>query len=100
MFHFRRVVHAITHNNNSVTDDAYDKVYSFASNLNPKRLERKHGLVAGVLSAWIQSVVHFSNVLRDTASDRAELRRLDQVLEHAYSDDDEDFEEVDDSGWA
>jgi hypothetical protein len=28
------------------------------------------------------------------------LRRLDQVLEHAYSDDDEDFEEVDDSGWA
>ena len=84
----------------SVSVDAYDKIFSYASNLNPQRLGRKHGHVAGVLANWIQCIVEFSTALRETADDRAELRRLDQVLEHAYSDDDEDFEEVEDTGWA
>ena len=44
--------------------------------------------------------MEFSAVLRDTAKDREELRRLSQVLEHRYSEDgDEDFVEVDDDGY-
>ena len=77
-----------------VSDATYNKLYSYASNLNPQRLGRKHSHVAGVLAEWIQMILNFSSVLRETANDRAELRRLDQVLEHAYEDQDSDFEEV------
>jgi len=63
-------------------------------------LSRKHSHIGGLLADWVQSVMEFSAVLRDTAKDREELRRLSQVLEHRYSEDgDEDFVEVDDDGY-
>jgi|TARA_B110000971_G_scaffold168325_1_gene172671 hypothetical protein len=83
-----------------VSDEVYDKLFSYAKNLNPKRLGRKHSHISGLLADWIQSVIEFSTVLRNTAEDREELRRLSQVLEHTYSDDDEDFEELKEDGWA
>ena len=83
-----------------ISDEAYDKVYSYAQNLDPERLSRKHSHIGGLLADWVQSVMEFSAVLRDTAKDREELRRLSQVLEHRYSEDgDEDFVEVDDDGY-
>ena len=83
-----------------ISDEAYDKVYSYAQNLDPERLSRKHSHIGGLLADWVQSVIEFSAVLRDTAKDREELRRLSQVLEHRYSEDgDEDFVEVDDDGY-
>jgi hypothetical protein len=86
-----------------ITDDAYNKLFTYASNLDPKRLGKRHSHVAGVLAEWIQSVMAYSDVLRSTADDRRELRRLAQVLEHQYSEGDDDFEEVEDddrSEWA
>lgn len=85
-----------------VSDDIYNKCQQYASNLDPKRLGRKHSHIAGVLAEWIQSIMAYSGALRSTADDRQELRRLEQVLEHTYSEGDDDFEEVehDQEGWA
>ncbi len=67
-----------------VTDETYSKVRKFASNLDPKRINRKCGAIAGALAAWVKHLMRFSSAVRETARDRAELRRLTEKLEEIY----------------
>ena len=95
-----------------VSNETFEKLERYASGLNPSHVERKYGLIAGAISGWISSIIAYSQALRDTADDRAEMDRLTQRLEDQYHQEDDYFDEVNEddlydenrysqeSGWA